>query len=75
MTTIKHAGLTAHLSYDDRDPSNKGWFAEYRDENGDCYSDSMKIGEVDMPRRADAHKKAARVALAALKAEAARRAK
>jgi hypothetical protein len=74
MSKIEYRGLTADVWYDDRDPSNKGWYAEYRDASGTTYSDSMKVWEgEEMPRRESAEKKAHAIALRALKAEYRRR--
>lgn len=74
MSDIEYKGLTAHVYYDDEDPSDRGWFAEYRDAAGTTYSDSMKIWEGEqMPRRESAEKKAHAIALRALKAEYRRR--
>lgn len=71
---IHHAELTAHVSYDDTDPNNRGWFAVYMDAVVGVFSDSMKVGQDNMPRRRDAEKKALRIALGALKKEVSRRA-
>lgn len=69
MSKIEYKGLTANVWYDDRDPSNKGWYAEYRDASGATYSDSMKAWEEEMPRRENSENKAHAIALRALKAE------
>lgn len=71
---IQWQGLTANIWFDDRDPKNRGWYAEYSDSEG-VYSDSMKVWEGEpMPTRKDASTKAQRIAWRALKAEARRRA-
>ena len=71
---VEWKGLRASVWFDDRDPRNRGWYAEYMDDEG-TFSDSEKIWEGErMPTRRDASTKAHHLALQALKAEAKRRA-
>lgn len=54
---ISYKGITANFYYDDRDPQNAGWYAEYYDRDR-IIDDSMKVSHEEMPKRRNAEKKA-----------------
>ena len=54
--------ISYKLRYDDRDPGNRGWFAEYTNAVGDVCYHSELVTHPDMPRRRDAEKAATRIA-------------
>jgi hypothetical protein len=67
-TWLEYKDLSADVYYDEADPKNKGWYARYYDRSG-VFSDSMKIWEEEMPRRADAETKARAIAMRTLRRE------
>lgn len=70
---IEWQGLGANIYYDEQGDV-AGWYAEYYDDQG-IFSDSEKVWEGGkMPTRRNALRKAMKIAMRALKAEARRRA-
>lgn len=59
--TWRSGPITANFYYDDQDPDNAGWYAEYYDKDGTVIDDSMKVWHEEMPRRRDAKRKAERI--------------
>lgn len=65
--TTRHGHVDIHCYYDDRDPRTAGWYAAYHvyvDDDTDVTQtdDSAKVWHPDMPRRANAERKAQRIA-------------